>query len=107
MTLGIEGGIEKSGNARSVQSHLEPSAGSRTAGRLSEVVSSTQMGAAMNTKLVLQVLLTLGCLALATGTVQTLAGRAWLTSSAGWWRGAMACWMLIVAIRVVYSAHTK
>jgi len=61
----------------------------------------------MNTKLVLQVLLTLGCLALAIGIVQTLGGRGWLTSPEGWWRGAMACWMLIVAIRIVYPAHAK
>jgi len=61
----------------------------------------------MNTKLVLQVLLTLGCLALAIGIVLTLVGGGWLTGPEGWWRGAMACWMLVVAIRIVYPAHAK
>jgi hypothetical protein len=61
----------------------------------------------MNTKLFLQALLALGCLALAIGVVETLTGRALLTSPEGWWRGATACWMLIVAIRMVYPAHAK
>jgi len=61
----------------------------------------------MNTKLLLQVLLALGCLALAIGTVQSVTGWGWLTAPEGWWRGAMACWMLIVAIRMVYPAHAK
>ena len=61
----------------------------------------------MNTKLVLQVLLALGCLAMAVGIVGTVAGQGWLTTPEGWWRGAIACWMLIVAIRMVYPAHAK
>ena len=61
----------------------------------------------MNTKLVLQVLLTLGCLALAIGMVEVVLGQTWLLSPEGWWRGAMAFWMLIVVIRMVYSAHSK
>jgi hypothetical protein len=35
-----------------------------------------------------------------------LAKPIWLTPQ-GWWRGAMACWMLIVAIRMVYPAQAK
>ena len=61
----------------------------------------------MNTKLVLQVLLALGCLAMAVGIFGTVAGQGWLTTPEGWWRGAIACWMLIVAIRMVYPAHAK
>ena len=61
----------------------------------------------MNTRLVLQVLLALGCLAMAVGIVGTLLGQGWLTTPEGWWRGAIACWMLIVAIRMVYPAHAK
>jgi hypothetical protein len=61
----------------------------------------------MNTKLLLQCLLTLGCLALAIGVLSTIVGQRWLVSGAGWWRGAMACWMLIVAIRMVYPPQAK
>jgi hypothetical protein len=71
------------------------------------MVSSTQSGATIITKLVLQVLLTLGCVALAIGTVETVVDRWWLTFPEAWWRIAMACWMLIVAIRMVYPAHAK
>jgi len=61
----------------------------------------------MNTKLLLQVLLTAGCLALAIGLLDAFLARTiWLTSQ-GWWRGAIACWMLIVAIRMVYPAQVK
>jgi len=61
----------------------------------------------MNTKLFLQVLLALGCVALAVGTLEVLVSRAWLFSPVGWWRGAMAFWMLIIAIRMVYPAQAK
>ena len=61
----------------------------------------------MNAKLFLQVLLALGCLALAVGVLTTVAGQRWIVSVVGWWRGAMACWMLIVAIRLVYPAQAK
>jgi hypothetical protein len=63
----------------------------------------------MNTKLLLQLLLTAGCLALAIGLFEGTVGmgRPMLFSPAGWWRGAMACWMLIVAIRMVYPAQAK
>ncbi len=57
----------------------------------------------MSTKLLLQGLLALGCLALLIGTATSVAGgRGWVIAPEGWWRGAMACWMLIVAIRLVY-----
>ena len=61
----------------------------------------------MNTKLLLQALLALGCLAMAVGIVEELTRQLWLAPPEGWWRGAMACWMLIVAIRMVYPAHSK
>jgi hypothetical protein len=63
----------------------------------------------MNTKLLLQLLLTAGCLALAMGLFEGTigGGRSWLFSPVGWWRGAIACWMLIVAIRMVYPAQAK
>jgi hypothetical protein len=61
----------------------------------------------MNTKLLLQVLLTLGCLALAVGVLEVVAGQLWLASAKGWWEGAIACWLLIVAIRTVYPVQAK
>ena len=62
----------------------------------------------MNTKLLLQVLLTLGCIAMAISIATTLVPSAGaLTSAEGWWRAAIACWMLIVAIHMVYPAHAK
>jgi hypothetical protein len=62
----------------------------------------------MNTKLFLQILLALGCL----GLVMALAESATryyvlLIGPQSWWRGAMACWMLIVAVRMVYPAQAK
>ena len=62
----------------------------------------------MYTKLFLQALLMLGCAAMVLDVVLTLVMPAgWLTSPEGWWRGAIACWMLVVAIRMVYPAHAK
>jgi hypothetical protein len=61
----------------------------------------------MNAKLFLQILLALGCLALAIGVVEAVTLQRWIASGVGWWRGAMACWMLIVAIRMIYPAHAK
>jgi hypothetical protein len=61
----------------------------------------------MNTKLVLQVLLALGCLGFAMAILESLA-RNWLVAAPEtWWRGAMGCWMLVVAIRMVYPAQPK
>jgi hypothetical protein len=61
----------------------------------------------MNTKLLLQVILALGCLAMLISTFESVVGRGWLTSAEGWWRAAIACWLLVVAIRMVYPAHGK
>lgn len=61
----------------------------------------------MNTKLFLQVLLLVGCLAMVLSVVSTVVGQVWVTPPEGWWRGAMACWMLAIAIRMVYPAHAK
>jgi len=61
----------------------------------------------MNTKLFLQVLLLLGCLALLAGVLEAVAGTTWLLAPRGWWEGAMACWLLIVAVRIVYPAGQK
>jgi hypothetical protein len=59
----------------------------------------------MNAKLFLQVLLTLGCLALAIGVLEALVSQSWMFAPAGWWRGAIACWVLVVAVRAVYPAQ--
>jgi hypothetical protein len=67
---------------------------------------SRQEGATMNTKLFLQILLTLGCLALAIGVLEAVVDQSWMFAPAGWWRGAIACWMLVVAVRMVYPART-
>lgn len=61
----------------------------------------------MNTKLLLQILLLLGCLALLAGIGEAALGKTLLFSTQGWWRGAIACWMLVVAIRMVYPADAK
>jgi hypothetical protein len=66
-----------------------------------------QKEATVQTKLFLQILLTLGCLALAMSVIESVARLGVLTSAEGWWRGAMACWLLIVAIRMVYPAQAK
>jgi hypothetical protein len=61
----------------------------------------------MNAKLFLQILLTLGCLAAAVGVADTVLGRTvWLTAQ-GWWRAAIACWVLVIAVRAVYPAQSK
>ena len=61
----------------------------------------------MNAKLFLQVLLTLGCLAGAIGVADALLGRVmWLTAQ-GWWRAAIACWVLVIAVRAVYPTQQK
>ena len=61
----------------------------------------------MNTKLLLQILLLLGCVALLAGIVRSVYPVGLVLEPEGWWRGAIACWMLIVAIRMVYPAHAK
>jgi hypothetical protein len=61
----------------------------------------------MNTKLSLQVLLLLGCVALAMAMLEAATGRVWVLAPRGWWEGAVACWLLVIAIRTVYPAGQK
>jgi hypothetical protein len=61
----------------------------------------------MNTKLFLQVLLLLGCVCLAIALLQVLTHQAWYFTARGWWEGAMACWLLVIAVRVVYPDRAK
>lgn len=61
----------------------------------------------MNAKLFYQVLLLLGCLALAVGLLEkVLLQNFWLTPQ-GWWRGAIAAWVLVIAVRTVYAPASK
>ena len=53
-------------------------------------------------KLFLQILLTLGLVAFLMGTALAFTGKTFLISPQGYWRGAMAFWMLLVATRMVY-----
>ncbi len=50
----------------------------------------------------LQILLTLGVLAFVVGIVAHLAGITFLFTPQGYWRGAMACWLLLIATRATY-----
>lgn len=62
----------------------------------------------MMTKLFLQSLLALGCVLLIVGTAgSVVASPNWPIAPEGWWRGAMACWMLVVAVRMVYPDRSK
>ena len=61
----------------------------------------------MNTKLFLQILLLLGCLALLISVIEALSGATWVLAPRGWWEGAVACWLLAIAVRVVYPASAK
>jgi hypothetical protein len=61
----------------------------------------------MNTKLFLQLLLLLGCLSLFTAVFEALSGTIWVLAPRGWWEGAIACWLLAVAVRVIYPAPAK
>jgi hypothetical protein len=61
----------------------------------------------MTTKLFLQILLLLGCLAALVGVVEAAVARTVMFSVQGWWRAAIACWMLIVAVRMVYPADSR
>ncbi len=61
----------------------------------------------MNARLFLQILLTLGCVAAAAGVADAVLGRTiWLTTQ-GWWRAAIACWVLVIAVRAVYPSQPK
>ncbi len=50
----------------------------------------------------LQILLTLGTLAFVIGVVEAFSRTAFLFSAQGYWRGAMAFWMLLIATRATY-----
>lgn len=54
-------------------------------------------------KLFLQILLTLGLLAFVVGTFLAFTGKTFLLTPQGYWRGAMGFWMLLIAVRMVYS----
>jgi hypothetical protein len=61
----------------------------------------------MNTKSVLQVLLALGCLAFVMAVLESLAQHWWIAAPETWFRGAIGCWVLIIAVRTVYPAQQK
>ena len=66
-----------------------------------------RLEATLNAKLFYQVLLLLGCLALVLGLLDVVLGRTlWLTTQ-GWWRGAIAAWVLVIAVRAVYPSTAK
>jgi hypothetical protein len=58
----------------------------------------------MTTKLFLQVLLLVGCLASLVGVFEAAVGRTLVFTTQGWWRAAIASWVLIIAVRAVYPA---
>ena len=62
--------------------------------------SEYQEGGIMKT--FLQILLTLGLLAFIVGTIMAATRTALVFSAQGYWRGAMALWMLVIATRMVY-----
>jgi hypothetical protein len=61
----------------------------------------------MTTKLFYQILLLLGCLALMAGAAEAVLGQTWLFAPEGWWRGAIAFWVLLIAVRMVYPPAKK
>lgn len=61
----------------------------------------------MNAKLFCQILLLLGCVALALGLFDAVLGRNLWLSTQGWWRGAIAAWVLVIAVRAVYPPAAK
>jgi hypothetical protein len=63
-----------------------------------------RLEASLNAKLFCQVLLLLGCVAMAVGVVDVLMGRTILLTPQGWWRGAVSAWLLVIAVRMVYPA---
>jgi hypothetical protein len=56
----------------------------------------------MHAKLFYQVLLLAGCLALLLAVAGAALGRTIWLSPQGWWRGAIAAWVLVIAARAVY-----
>ena len=53
-------------------------------------------------KLFLQILLTLGLVSLVIGAILAVTGKTLVLAPQGYWRGAMAFWMLLVATRAAY-----
>jgi hypothetical protein len=50
----------------------------------------------------LQILLTLGLLAFLIGIGEALVGKTLVLTPQGYWRGAMALWVLLIATRATY-----
>ena len=50
----------------------------------------------------LQILLTLGLLAFVVGVVEAFTRQIFFFTPQGWWRGALAFWMLLVATKLTY-----
>ncbi len=61
----------------------------------------------MNAKLFYQILLLLGCLAAVVGVLEPLLGKMFWLSTQGWWRAAIACWVLLIAVKMVYQSPAK
>jgi hypothetical protein len=51
----------------------------------------------------LQVLLTLGLLVFLVGVVEAFVGKTFLFTPQGYWRGALALWVLLIATRATYG----
>jgi hypothetical protein len=51
----------------------------------------------------LQILLTLGLLVFLVGIAEALVGKTFLFSPQGYWRGALALWILLIATRATYQ----
>ncbi len=66
-----------------------------------------RLEAALNAKLFYQVLLLVGCVALAVGLAAVFTGRPLMFTPQGWWRGAIAAWVLVIAVRTVYPPTAK
>ncbi len=66
-----------------------------------------RLEATLNAKLFYQILLLLGCLALALGVLDAVLGKIFWLSTQGWWRAAIAAWVLVIAVRAVYPPTAK
>lgn len=66
-----------------------------------------RLEATVNAKLFYQVLLLIGCVAIAVGVFSALSGQTFLVPAQGWWRGAIAAWVLVIAVRMVYPPASK
>jgi hypothetical protein len=98
-----------SGESRQTFSHLPGSVLNSvdSPARRSIIDLTRRQEADMNAKLFLQILLTLGCLAGAMGIADVVVGRVVFLTTQGWWRAAIACWVLVIAVRAVYPAQPK